>query len=157
MFSLEKEIKQSSFQSEKQKLSVNIMHTASWYRNLHSSFFKKFDLTPNQYNVLRILRGQLPNCCTLQTVSERMIDKSSNTGRIIDRLLDKKLVKRKENASDRRQLDLRISEKGLEVLATIDLEMNAITAVFDSLSDDEAQTLNQLLNKLKNNSKTIKS
>ena len=151
MFSLENEIKQSSFQSEKQKLSINIMHTASWFRNLHSSFFKPFDLTPNQFNVLRILRGQLPNCCTLQTVSERMIDKNSNTGRIIDRLLDKKLVKRKENITDRRQLDLRISDKGLELLAAIDLKIPEVTKVFDNLTDAEAETLNELLNKLKNN------
>lgn len=149
MFSIEDEIKQSSFQNEKEKLSINIMHTASWFKNIHAKFFKTYDLTTNQYNVLRILRGQLPNCCPMQTVSERMIDKNSNTGRIIDRLLAKKLVIRKENASDRRQLDLRISDKGLELLEEIDLKLNTLSDGLNGLSNEEAATLNSLLNKLK--------
>lgn len=150
MFSIENEIKQTHFHSEKQKLSINIMHTASWFKTLHAQFFKSYDLTNNQYNVLRILRGQLPNCCPMQTVSERMIDKNSNTGRIIDRLLAKNLVIRKENASDRRQLDLRISEEGLELLAKIDLAINSLDDGLNGLTNEEAATLNNLLNKLKN-------
>lgn len=150
MFSLNEEIKQSQFANSRHELSVNILHTASWYKNIHSAFFKPYGLTPNQFNVLRILRGQQPHACTLQTVSERMVDKNSNTGRIIDRLLEKRLVHRCENASDRRQVDLIINELGLDLLASIDENLHVVSSVMDNLNDEEVNTLNNLLNKLKN-------
>lgn len=126
------------------------MHTASWYKAIHASFFKPFGLTPNQFNVLRILRGQQPNACSLQTVSERMVDKNSNTGRIIDRLLEKELVNRCENKSDRRQVDLSINRKGLDILSLIDEKTSEMSSVMDNLNDEEVNALNTLLNKLKN-------
>jgi DNA-binding MarR family transcriptional regulator len=150
VFNLNEEIKQSQFTSNRHELSVNILHTASWYKAIHTAFFKPYGLTPNQFNVLRILRGQQPNACSLQTVSERMVDKNSNTGRIIDRLLEKKMVSRCENKQDRRQVDLSISTRGLEVLAQIDAKTSEMSAVMDNLNDSEVETLNKLLNKLKN-------
>ena len=83
-------------------------------------------------------------------VSERMVDKNSNTGRIIDRLLDKGLVNRCENKSDRRQVDLTISQKGLNILSEIDDNMPKMSSIMDNLNDEEVNTLNHLLNKLKN-------
>lgn len=150
VFNLNEEIKQTEFQSARHELSVNIMHTASWYKAIHSAFFKPFGLTPNQFNVLRILRGQLPQPCSLQTVSERMVDKNSNTGRIIDRLLEKGMVNRSPNKLDRRQVDLKISDFGLNTLSKIDAKTSEMSAVMDNLNDEEVGTLNFLLNKLKN-------
>jgi DNA-binding MarR family transcriptional regulator len=151
VFNLSEEIKQTGFVDERHELAVNILHTASWYKSINSNFFKPFGLTPNQFNVLRILRGQKSKPCTLHTVSERMVDKSSNTGRIIDRLLDKQLVNRCENKIDRRQVDLTISTAGLELLSEIDKHMSEMSSIMDNLNDHEVETLNQLLNKLKNN------
>lgn len=150
VFNLNEEIKQSEFINDRHELSVNILHTASWYKAIHSTFFKPFGLTPNQFNVLRILRGQQPNACSLQTVSERMVDKNSNTGRLIDRLLEKGLVIRNENKTDRRQIDLKISPAGIGLLSKIDEKTPEMSAVMDNLNDEEVKTLNALLNKLKN-------
>tara|TARA_R110001592_G_scaffold363221_3_gene681701 strand:- start:88834 stop:89292 length:459 start_codon:yes stop_codon:yes gene_type:complete len=150
VFNLNEEIKQTEFINKRQELAVNILHTASWYKSVNSVFFKPYDLTPNQFNVLRILRGQKLKPCSLQMVSERMVDKNSNTGRIIDRLLDKGLVNRCENKSDRRQVDLTISLKGLNILSEIDDNMPKMSSIMDNLNDEEVNTLNHLLNKLKN-------
>jgi DNA-binding MarR family transcriptional regulator len=146
---IEDEIKQNKkFKSEHQKLAVNIIFTSSWlYRN-HAQFLKAHSISPEQFNVLRILRGQHPNCANNQLISDRMIDKSSNCSRIVEKLKQKGLVDRKENKNDRRHVDISITKKGLDLLDTIDARENA-DILKTKISAKEAELINNLLDKLR--------
>ena len=146
---IEDEIKQTKkFKSEHQRLVVNIMFTSSWlYRN-HGQFLKSYGISPEQFNVLRILRGQHPKCANNQLITERMIDKSSNCSRIVEKLKQKGFVDRKENKEDRRHVDITITQKGLTLLEKIDNE-NIDNTLKENLSVKEAETLNELLDKLR--------
>jgi DNA-binding MarR family transcriptional regulator len=148
---LEEEIKQTrKFASEQQKLLVNIIYTSNWLRLIHTKSLKPYGISPEQYNVLRILRGQYPNCATNQMVMERMLDKSSNCSRIVDKLKDKKLVDRKENKDDRRQVDIVITEKGLEMLKEIDnKEFSGEEKFLKDLSAKDAAIVNEILDKMR--------
>ena len=146
---IEDEIKQTKkFRSEHQRLAVNIMFTSSWLYRTQGQFLKTFGISPEQYNVLRILRGQHPNCANNQLITERMIDKSSNCSRIVEKLKQKGLVDRKENKDDRRHVDITITAKGLALLEKIDLANNE-GVLKDNLSVKEAETLNEFLDKLR--------
>ena len=146
---IEDEIKQTKkFRSEHQRLAVNIMFTSSWLYRTQGQFLKTFGISPEQYNVLRILRGQHPNCANNQLITERMIDKSSNCSRIVEKLKQKGLVDRKENKDDRRHVDITITQKGLTLLEKIDLANNE-GVLKDNLSVKEAETLNEFLDKLR--------
>lgn len=146
---LEKELKQKSFKSEHVKLAVNVLYTGNWMQFVHAQTFKPYGLTVQQFNVLRILRGQHPNPCTVNLIVDRMMDKSSNASRIIDRLLAKGLVDRKQCEKDRRAVDVLISDKGLELLKELDGVINNLEHRFKTLTDEEAHTLNMLLDKLR--------
>ncbi len=148
---LEDEIKQNKkFKSEHQKLAVNIMFTSSWLYRTHGQFLKCFGLSPEQFNVLRILRGQHPNCANNQLISERMIDKSSNSSRIVEKLKQKSLVERKENKNDRRHVDITITQKGLDLLQKIDnAENKSIDDIKNNISVKDAEVLNDLLDQLR--------
>ena len=143
------EIKQSKFSSEYQKLMINLGFTASWAERITSSKLKSFKLTPQQFNILRILRGQHGNPATINLLTERMIDKSSNASRLVDKLIVKDLVSRRECPSDRRQVDVSITKKGLDLLAKIDKEEEEWIKEFKGLSIAEAKELNKLLDKLR--------
>src|SRR6218665_1066793 len=104
MASLEEEIKQKSFKSPQQKLAVNLLYTTNWLNRHYDEFFRDLDLTTQQYNVLRILRGQHPNPSTLKLVKERMLDPMSDASRIIDKLVAKEYVLRGQCPSDRRSV-----------------------------------------------------
>src|SRR5688572_13480648 len=91
---LEDDVKQDKFQNEHQKAGINILYTGSWLYNINASFLKKFGVTPEQYNVLRILRGSHPKTMMLADVTCRMIDKSSNATRLVEKLRQKSLVNR---------------------------------------------------------------
>jgi len=110
---------------------------------------EKFDVTPQQYNILRILRGAGEPLSTLQ-IRQRMLDKMSDTSRIVDRLVKKSLVKKVVCESDRRLVDVTISPKGLELLSSADTYEVEMDSIFEQLSDNEAKTLNQLLDKIRN-------
>jgi len=147
---IEKEIKQNkSFSSEYQKLVVNIMFTNSWLNTKQSKIFKPYGISPQQYNILRILRGQLPNPACVSLLQDRMIDKMSNASRLVDKLKLKKLVERKECKADRRQVDIIITDKGLDLLNTINIAVEASENNFKSISVDEAKELNRILDKLR--------
>ncbi len=146
---LEEEIKQSKFKNEFHKLAVNIFYSYSWLLNLQTSLFKDFDITSNQYNILRILRGQYPNPATINLLRERMIDKMSDVSRLVERLRQKGLVKRALCKADRRRVDVLIAEKGLNLLAEIDKLNNKYDAFFKNLNVNEAETLNKLLDKMR--------
>jgi len=147
---IEDEIKQTKkFKSEYLKLAVNIGFTSSWLYRTHTQFLKTFGISPEQFNVLRILRGQYPNCANNQLVSERMIDKSSNCSRIVEKLKQKGFVNRKENKNDRRHVDISITQKGLDLLEAIDAKNNEMDILKDAISLKEAKQINDLLDKLR--------
>lgn len=143
------EIKQEKFSSEYAKAIVNIIYSNSWLQQQHLELFKKYGLTTPQFNILRILRGQHPKPSTVNLLIDRMLDKSSNASRIIDRLEQKGLVKRKQCQNDRRAVDVFISEEGLKVLSQLDTELESFENSLRNLSEEEAKTLNTLLDKLR--------
>jgi DNA-binding MarR family transcriptional regulator len=146
---LEDEIHQKKFSSEFQKLTINLIYTNNWIASKHAEYFKNSDITIQQYNVLRILRGQFPNPSSVKLIKERMLDKMSDASRIIDKLKIKKLVVRKECPIDRRSVDILITEKGLELLKSLDAVDEAPKELFKSLTISEIKTLNDLLDKLR--------
>lgn len=149
---IEEAIKQSSFTDEKSKMVVNVIYTSGWLTNQHSAVFKSLDLSMQQYNVLRILKGQWPGAATVNMIIDRMLDKSSNASRIVEKLRAKKLVERKACPSDRRRVDVKITQVGLEQLEEATTMMEAQSSwIFDNLSNDEALELNRLLDKLRTN------
>jgi DNA-binding MarR family transcriptional regulator len=147
--SIEDEVKQEKFQSEYQKAAVNILFTGSWLYNHNAAFLKKFGVSPEQFNVLRILRGSHPKPMMLSEVTCRMIDKSSNATRLVEKLRLKGLVKRELCKNNRRQVDISITDKGLNLLTKIDRESGAWKVTLRNLSKTEAQQLNFLLDKLR--------
>jgi DNA-binding MarR family transcriptional regulator len=148
--SIEKDIKQQKpFKSSYQKLVVNIIYTSNWMNFEQQSLLKPFDLSSQQYNVLRILRGQYPNPITVNGIIERMLDKMSNASRLVDKLLLKGLVSRCDNADDRRACDIRITEKGSNVLLHIDKIQSEWDEKMTNLTEEEAETLSKLLDKLR--------
>ncbi|NQV52790.1 MAG: winged helix DNA-binding protein [Flavobacteriales bacterium] len=147
MGSIGEEIKQKEFANEYSKLLINVLYTASWLNGLQSSVFKEHKLTPQQYNSLRILRGQYPEAASVNLLKDRMIDKMSNVSRIIDKLKAKELVTRKPCKHDRRQVDIKITDKGLMLLEVIDEQMVDWEKNLHTISVKEAAATNALLDK----------
>lgn len=144
---IEQDIQQVKFKSGHQKAGINIIYTASCM-NLHTSHvLKQFDITPFQFNVLRILRGQYPNAITVNEIISRMLDKSSNASRIVEKLRAKQLILRRECEQDRRQVDVSITEKGLDLLKEIDQREDEFVFGNGTLTEEEAETLSMLLDK----------
>ncbi|CAN5841257.1 MarR family transcriptional regulator [soil metagenome] len=146
---LEKEIKQEKFRSEKHKASLNIMFTNNWLQAQTAAVMKKFNLTPQQYNVLRILKGQHPQPAMLGQVQERMLDRMSNASRLVDKLLLKGLVERRQCPNNRRQVDIWITEKGLELLQTMEDPLLRMESHLENVTEEEAQELSRILDKLR--------
>ena len=146
---IEEEIKQGKFQSEYHKLAINLTFTANWLTRKVTQGLKPYKLTPQQFNVLRILRGQHPNPASINLITERMIDKMSNASRLVDKLLAKALVERTTCPLDRRQVDVKMTKKGLELLEKIDNESKNWDDNLKTLSKKEAQELNALLDILR--------
>jgi len=146
---IEDEIKQKKFYSEYTKLIINLVYTGNKMNFKTNELLKVKNLTIQQYNVLRILRGQHPNPSTVNMIIDRMLDKMSNASRIIDKLEDKKLVVRKINFEDKRCADVMISEKGLELLKKLDSEINNNEKSYIHLNLQEVKILNDLLDKLR--------
>jgi len=129
---------------------LNVLCTNNYISEKYTLFFKKFEITGPQYNVLRILRGQKGVPANLSTIQERMVHKNSNAGRLVDKLMTKGLVERCVCAKNRRKIEVSITEKGLAKLNEIDPEMDSLEKEgLKSLSDEEAVTLNELLEKLR--------
>ena len=128
---------------------VNILFTGNWMNLLNSKNLKTFGLTLPQFNILRILRGQYPKPATVNLLIERMLDKSSNASRIVDKLLRKNLVVRKTCKKDRRSVDVLITEKGLELLKQTDNKNEEWKQNYKTLNLKEAKKLNYLLDKLR--------
>lgn len=147
--SLEKDITQQNFRNEHQKGVINIIYTYNWINEKMKVFFDKENITAQQFNILRILRGAGKPISTLQ-IRERMLDKMSDTSRIVDRLVLKGLAKKNVCKADKRLVDVNISDKGLKLLSKIDTCQDDMDAVMQNLSATEAKTLNILLDKIRN-------
>jgi len=146
---LENEINQRKFYSEYQKARINIIYTSNWLFEKVNAIFDESDITPQQFNILRILRGESKALSTMQ-IRQRMLDKMSDTSRIVDRLVRKGLVKKTPNAEDRRLVDVVITNKGRKLLEKIDPFEQDIDKCMNNLSEEETKTLNHLLDKLRN-------
>ena len=146
---IEDEIQQKSFKSETQKAYINIVYTANFLAVKQAAVFKPFGITLPQFNVLRILRGQHPKPATVNLLMERMLDKTSNVSRIMDKLEVKKLATRKQCPNDRRSVDILITETGLELLKKMDVALEEQQIGLQNLTNDEAQELNRLLDKIR--------
>ncbi|HQQ94062.1 MAG TPA: MarR family transcriptional regulator [Bacteroidia bacterium] len=148
---LEQEIKQTRpFRSEYQKLLINIQFTGSFLQTTFARMLKPYGLSPQQYNVLRILKGKHPQGYCNQEITARMIDRSSNSTRIADKLEEKKLITRNEHKSDRRQVDIRISRKGLELLEEIETTLHAFRHKVKNFNEEKAKLMNEWLDELRN-------
>jgi DNA-binding MarR family transcriptional regulator len=143
------DIKQPKFKNEFQKATINLFYTASWLGEKHHTFFKGYGITPAQFNVLRILRGQYPQPSTVNLIIDRMLDRMSNASRIVDKLESKELVIRKQCPNDRRAVDVLISDKGLKLLREMDDEMEVYEKKICNLTEEEAVRLNDLLDKFR--------
>ena len=126
--SLEQSISQSKFDSEQEKLMINVIYSANLLNLITSRLFKPYELSPQQYNVLRILRGQKGESIALMDIEHRMLDKSSNVSRLVDKLISKDLINRSISSKDRRRIEIVITSRGVSVLKEIDVilsEMNS--------------------------------
>ncbi len=146
--SLEKDINQKKFRSEHQKAVINLIYTYNWVNEQMKFFFDQVDITSQQFNILRILRGAGEPLSTLQ-IRQRMLDKMSDTSRIVDRLIVKDLVKKIVCKTDKRLVDVSITDKGKKLLERTDKHETEMNAIFGSLSEAEAKTLNKLLDKIR--------
>ncbi|HEX8657146.1 MAG TPA: MarR family transcriptional regulator [Hymenobacter sp.] len=145
---IEDEIKQPLFRNEYQKAHINLVYTAGWLQLRQAAAFKPFGLTLPQFNILRILRGQHPLPATVALLIDRMLDKTSNASRIVDRLEEKQLVTRTVCPANRRAVDIRITKAGLELLDRIE-QANITHSSIEQLSEAEAHQLNALLDKVR--------
>ncbi len=146
---IEEEIKQKHFQSEYQKAVLNIKVTASWLSGILNAQLKPYGLSQEQYNVLRILRGQHPKPSTLGLITERMVDKMSNATRLVEKLRKSGLVTREVCAANRRKVDILITQEGLDLLSRLDPVMNSSLEQSKTLSNSELQKLNELLDRMR--------
>lgn len=146
---IEEEIHQSHFRNELQKASLNLLFTSGWLSNRHKESFKPYGITPQQYNVLRILRGSLPKTISTSEIKARMLDRNSDVSRIVDRLNLKGWIIKKPCPADRRLVDVTITEKGLNLLTEMDTKVEMLENSLGKLSEEEANRLNQLLDKIR--------
>jgi DNA-binding MarR family transcriptional regulator len=146
---IEKEIVSNKFEDNYQKAVVNLIYTYGWINNLLRQRLDKHDITLQQYNILRILRGQSPNPATINLLKERMLDKMSDASRIVERLVQKGLAKRGVNEADRRAVDITITDKGQEILGKLDREMISKDILGDHITEKEAILFSDLLDKMR--------
>jgi len=147
---IEQDIQQrKDFRSEFHKASVNIIYSSNWILERVKDFVSQEGITTQQFNILRILRGSEVPISTLQ-IRERMLDKMSDTSRLVERLVHKKLVIKKISEIDKRLVDVSISENGLALLNRLDEKSDQIDGIINNLTTAEALMLNQLLDKMRN-------
>ncbi|WP_207491754.1 MarR family winged helix-turn-helix transcriptional regulator [Aridibaculum aurantiacum] len=145
---LEQEIQQAIFRNDHHKAMVNVIYTSNWLLEKLKELLEKEDITHQQYNILRILRGSTSPLSTLQ-IRERMLDKMSDTSRIVERLLKKGLADKKVCPTDKRLVDVTITPEGLQLLDRLDSQNALIDELTSNLDANEADQLNRLLDKLR--------
>lgn len=140
-------IKQTApFRSQRQEVMVNLMFTHSWMMQQIRQYFKPFGITNQQYNILRILKGSATPLSTKE-IRDRLLDKMSDTTRVIDRMLAKGLVKKIKNKKDKRLVDITLSKKGLKTVNRIEEDIDSLYNILENLSDADAKKLSHLLDK----------
>lgn len=144
-----KEIKQSKFKSEYQKMLINILFTNSWLSSKHAASLKPYGISSQQFNILRILRGQHPKPATVNLLIDRMLDKNSNASRLVEKLRLKKLVERATCPEDRRAVNVVITQKGLALLTELDKSEESYINTLHTITEQEAEQINFLLDKLR--------
>lgn len=145
---IEVEIKQKAkFRNPHHKVAVNLLYTANWLLDKNKSFFQPYDITNQQFNILRILRGQHPQKISGAEIKNRMIDKNSDVSRLLNRLILKNLVAKSQCPTDKRAADVMITKQGLELLKEIDKKMDVVDTGVLMLSRTEAAQLSDLLDK----------
>lgn len=144
---IEDEIHQKQFRNEYQKATINIIYTYGWLTTRLKQFLNNYDITLQQFNVLRILRGQHPGSISTSVIRDRMLDRNSDASRIVDRLHRQGLVDKQPCPSDRRLVDVKISAKGMKLLETIDKKQDELDNLLGNLTDEEVKEFNRLLDK----------
>ncbi len=147
---IDKDIQQTKFRNVYQKAGINLIYTLGWMKDRTKPIFDAEGITPQQFNILRILRGSFPKPLSTLQIRERMLEKMSDTSRIVDRLITKGLVKKVICKSDRRLVDVIISDKGKKLLERLDDRQAEIDGVLSNLTEKEAAVLSDLLDKLRN-------
>ncbi|MEN9319316.1 MAG: hypothetical protein RIQ51_1004 [Bacteroidota bacterium] len=145
---IEQDIQQASFRNEFQKMGINLLFTANWLNEQIGKILSEEGVTQQQYNILRILRGSATPLSTLK-IRERMLDKMSDTSRIVDRLIAKELVLKNTCEKDKRLVDITLSPKGLQLVDQLDQFNDRIDALLKGINESEAATLNQILDKIR--------
>ena len=146
---LEKDIHQATFKNAKQKAMINVLYSYGYIIERIKDFLAKEDITHQQYNILRILRGSAPDPLSTLQIRERMLDKMSDTSRIVDRLVLKGLVKKTTCTKDKRLVDVVITEKGQKLLKKLDQASDDMDGVMNNLTEKESEQLSHLLDKLR--------
>lgn len=146
---LEEELKVKQFRTSRQKLHLNLIFTYNWMINQMHAVFKEHGITMQQFNILRILRGQNGKPCTIQLLKNRMMDKQPDASRLVDRLAAKGLVNREISKEDRRKMDVYISDKGLKLLEQMDPHALEFENFFDAVSDEEVDRVNEILDRIR--------
>ncbi len=131
------------------KTVIEILHTASIISNQHLKYLKPFNLSVQQYNILRILRTTYPGSLTIQAIKEKMVDRTPNTTRMVDKLLSQKFVTRVRSVKDRRKVFVKITSAGLDIMSRIDVDLKEFLKFTNNLSAIESNQLSSLLEKLR--------
>lgn len=143
-------IKQKSFSSPHEMALINVLFTSNWLRDKQKEYFYPYDLKPQHFNVLRILKGKYPDNSCPGDIKDVMLDKSPDLTRLIDKMMKMGLVERNVCQENRRKVDVKITDKGLSIVDDISERMNAMYTLWkDKLSEKEAQKLSELLDKLR--------
>ena len=153
--SLETEIGQEKFRNAYHRAIINIFYTNNYLVDKMNGVFKAFDITRQQYNVLRILRGQNPKPVSINYIKEHMLDKMSDASRIVERLKDKELLERRNCTEDRRTVEVSITAKGLGLLEKMDEPVNSFEELFRALTEEEVAHLNNLLDRVRSRSTVL--
>ncbi len=150
MKKIEEAIQQSAaFRNAYHKATVNLIFSGRWIINLHNELFNEFNLTIQQYNILRILKGQYPRALTVKLIQLRMLDKASDASRVVEGLRKKGLVQRELNSKDRRRVDVIITQEGMQLLNSIEERSHEMDSFLSNLNKEEIETLNTLLDKIR--------
>ncbi|MCH8903581.1 MAG: MarR family transcriptional regulator [Bacteroidetes bacterium] len=147
---IEQEIKQRKFTSDYQRAIINIMYTSNWFNENFKGVMSRFDITSQQYNVLRILKGRYPDKCASHEIKEVMLDKSPDLTRLMDRLIEKGFVKREVCEENRRKMDIVITKKGMNLVDSVSPSLKEFENKFKKkISSKEAVELSKILDKMR--------
>lgn len=147
---IEEAIKQSRFTDNYQKAVVNLVYTANWLREEQTKLLKQYDILPQHFNVMRIIKGRYPKPVSPGEIKEVMIDKANDLTRLLDKLEKKGWIKRQLCPSNRRRMDITLTEKGIKMLQAANRSLQTFTEELKThFSDKEAASLTKLLDKMR--------